>query len=76
MGKIKNWKRRVDKPREIVWDNDLSVSTCVVSAAGKLWSVQAHSGEGYTLQKYKEFKSRAAAKKFAIAWMRKHPKGQ
>lgn len=75
MGKIKNWKKRSETARAIIWDNDLNASTCVATASGKLWSVQAHSGEEYTLQKYAAFKSRTAAKKFAIAWMRKHQKG-
>ena len=75
MGKIKDWTKRSESARAIIWDNDLNDSTCVVTASNKLWSVTAHSGKGYTLEKHAAFKSRTAAKKFAIGWMRKHPKG-
>ena len=75
MGKITCWTKRSESARAIIWDNDLNDSTCVVTASNKLWSVNAQSGEGYTLKKHAAFKSRSAAKKFAISWMRKHPKG-
>ena len=91
MGKIKNWKKVVELPKRVVWQNDSSKNTVLVvydDWSIRPWSVNMDIKGSYKIRKLyhdtrgsvtaplRSYKTKKEAMDYAVKYMRRNPQGE